>query len=333
MRIVRTCAVAAALVVCALAGPAPGAAAAAEKASLRLDWSLVGYHLPFYWAQAKGYYAQEGIDLSIGEGTGSGATVQIMSGNKDTFGFADTTVLANGTAKGMPIKAVATPLQIMTFAYVSYEATGIKAPKDLMGRSVAVVAAHETLHQLFLEKHSIPPDKVLRRVATPQTRNVLLAEKKVDAFLSIIIGTPLDFVVKEKQGGEKVSFLRFADWGVHTLGYSIVAHNQTIAERPAVVRGFLRATRKAWLEVPANLEEALRIAVKQSPRGPGNEDSIRLGFQESTKMLHSRNTQGRPWGWMAQADWEETQNVLLATKSIEKAIPLDQYYSNAFLPE
>ena len=317
----------------ALAGGAPMAATAAEKATLRLDWNLVGYHLPFYWAHAKGYYAQEGIDLTIGEGTGSGATVQIMSGNKDTFGHADATVMANGIAKGMPVKAVAAPLQQMVWAYVSYEATGIKTPKDLIGKSIAIVPAHKTLHDLFLERHNIPADKVTLRIATAQTRNVLLAEKKVDAFLSIIIGTPLDFVVKEKQGGEKVSFLRFAEWGVDTLGYVIMVHNQTLAEKPALVRGFLRATRRGWQEVPANLDEALRIAVKYSPRGEGHEEAVRLGFQESLRIVQSPNAKGKPWGWMAQADWEQTQAVLLSTKSIEKPIPLDQYYTNALLPE
>ena len=312
---------------------APALAAAAEKATLRLDWRLVGYHLPFYWAQAKGYYAQEGIDLTIGEGTGSGTTVQIMSANKDNFGFADATVMANGVGKGMQLKAVASPLPLTAWAYVSYAAAGLKAPQDLIGKSVAVVPAHETLHQLFLERNNIPADKVLRRVATPQTRNVLFADKKVEAFLSIIIGSPLDFVVKERQGGEKIGFLRFSDWGVNSMGYTIMVHNQTLAEKPALVRAFLRATRRGWMEVPAHLDEALRIAVERAPTGQGHEEAIRLGWLESQKLAQTANTKGKAWGWMAEADWDQTQKVLLTTKQVEKSIPLDQYYSNAFLPE
>jgi len=141
-----------------------GPAAGAEKASLRLEWRLTGYQLPYYWAQAKGYYAQEGIQLTIGEGTGSGPTVQILSGNNDTFGLADAMVMATGVGKGMQLKAIAAPIQMTPWAYVSYAATGIKTPRDLMGKSVAVVPAHETLHNLFLERHQIPPDKVLRRL-------------------------------------------------------------------------------------------------------------------------------------------------------------------------
>jgi NitT/TauT family transport system substrate-binding protein len=256
-----------------------------------------------------------------------------MSGNNDTFGFADAMVMATGIAKGMQIKAVATPVQMTPWAYISYAASGIKTPQDLVGKSVAVVAGHDTLHHLFLERHGIPADKVLRRVATPQTRNVLFAEKKVEAFLSIIIGTPLEFVVKEKQGGEKVSFLRFSDWGINALGYAIMVHQQTLAEKPGLVRGFLRATRRGWQEVPSNLDEALRTAVKYSPAGQGHEDAVRLGFLEAAKLAQSPHAKGKPWGWMAEADWEETQKLLLGTKQVEKSIPLDRYYSNAFLPE
>jgi len=310
-----------------------GPAAGAEKASLRLEWRLTGYQLPYYWAQAKGYYAQEGIQLTIGEGTGSGPTVQILSGNNDTFGLADAMVMATGVGKGMQLKAIAAPIQMTPWAYVSYAATGIKTPRDLMGKSVAVVPAHETLHNLFLERHQIPPDKVLRRVATAQTRNILLAEKKVDAFLSIIIGSPLDFVVKERQGGEKVSFLRFSDWGVNALGYVLFVHQQTLAERPALVRGFLRATQRGWQEVPSNLDEALRIAVAAAPSGKGYEEGVRLGMEESLRLAQSPNAKGKPWGWMAPADWEQTQAVLVSTKSIEQAIPLDRYFTNALIPE
>jgi NitT/TauT family transport system substrate-binding protein len=161
----------------------------------------------------------------------------------------------------------------------------------------------------------------------------MFAEKKADAFLSIIIGSPLDFVVKEKQGGEKVSFLRFSDWGVNSMGYAVIVHNQTLAEKPALVKGFLRATRRAWAEIPANLDEALRVAVRQSPAGQGHEEAIRLGFQESQKLMQTANTQGKPWGWMGEADWDQTQKVLLSTKQIERALPLDQYYTNSLLSE
>ena len=80
--------------------------AAAEKASLRLEWKLTGYHTPFYWAKEKGYYAKEGIDLDIKEGAGSGKTINALAANRNTFGFADCLALAKAVAKKVPVKAI-----------------------------------------------------------------------------------------------------------------------------------------------------------------------------------------------------------------------------------
>ena len=53
--------------------------------SLRLNWYLGGLHVPFYYGKDKGYYAAEGIDLTINEGRGSANTVQVVAAGSDTF--------------------------------------------------------------------------------------------------------------------------------------------------------------------------------------------------------------------------------------------------------
>ena len=60
---------------------------AADAVSFRLDWTLSGYHLPFYWAKEKGYYSAENLDVDIKEGAGSGKTVALMSGQQDDVGL------------------------------------------------------------------------------------------------------------------------------------------------------------------------------------------------------------------------------------------------------
>jgi hypothetical protein len=63
----------------ACAAMAPSTAALAnDQVTLRLDWTLEGFHLPFVWALDKGYYAAEGIDAKILEGRGSGNVAQLI---------------------------------------------------------------------------------------------------------------------------------------------------------------------------------------------------------------------------------------------------------------
>ena len=81
-------------------------ASAADPVSLRLEWRLTGYHLPFYWAKEKGYYAAENLDVDIKEGSGSGKTVTLINSKQDDIGLADYMLMAAHIAKGMQVKGI-----------------------------------------------------------------------------------------------------------------------------------------------------------------------------------------------------------------------------------
>ena len=55
MNVVHLCR--AVLAAAILVGMSLQPAGAADAVSFRLDWTLSGYHLPFYWAKEKGYYS------------------------------------------------------------------------------------------------------------------------------------------------------------------------------------------------------------------------------------------------------------------------------------
>ena len=60
-----------------------------EPVSLRLNWYIGGLHVPFYYGKERGFFRDEGIDLTINEGRGSANTVQVVAAGSDTFGMAD----------------------------------------------------------------------------------------------------------------------------------------------------------------------------------------------------------------------------------------------------
>src|SRR5438132_6817117 len=121
---------------------------AEDKVSLRLNWYLGGLHVPFYYGKDKGYYAAEGIDLTINEGRGSANTVQVVAAGSDTFGLADSSSVIATAAKGADVKSVMSLLNSTGFSVVSLAETGIKSPKDLEGKRLAV-SPGDPLGQLF----------------------------------------------------------------------------------------------------------------------------------------------------------------------------------------
>src|SRR5438876_10871080 len=83
-----------------------------EKVVLMLNWYLYSEHAPFFLGKERGYYEQEGIDLDIQEGRGSGVTVQAVAANTATFGYVDIATMIKAAAKGAPVKAVGVGLQL-----------------------------------------------------------------------------------------------------------------------------------------------------------------------------------------------------------------------------
>jgi NitT/TauT family transport system substrate-binding protein len=311
-------------------------ASAADLVSLRLDWTLSGYHLPFYWAKDKGYYTTENLNVDIKEGAGSGKTVSLMAGQQDDIGLADYMLMAAGVAKGMKLKGVYAVVQNGAWAVISLADNPIAKPQDLIGKSVAVTADHKALLDLLLAVNKIPPEKVSIRVTGPATRNTVFVNGQVDSFVSVVVGSPLDLVVRARQGkGKPLHFMQFEDFSVAPLGQGVVVHEQTIAQKPDLVARFVRATARGLNDVvkPENLEEGVDVAMRLAGTAEDRRESVKLQWQETIPRLQTKNSTGKPYGWMSEADWQESSNILLNTGAIEKPFAPTSFYSNAFVPQ
>ena len=94
-------------------------APAQDAVTFRLNWYMGGLHVPFYYGKERGFYKEEGIDLTINEGRGSANTVQVVAAGSDTFGLADSSSVIATAAKGAEIKSVMTVLSSTGFSVVS----------------------------------------------------------------------------------------------------------------------------------------------------------------------------------------------------------------------
>src|SRR6185437_5257854 len=116
---------------------AANAAHALDKVTFRLNWLLYGFHTPFYLGVERGYYKDEGIDLTIGEGQGSVRAVQTVGAKGDMFGLADGGSLIAGVSKGAPVTAVMAVTNSSPYSLAVRADSGIKTLKDIEGKTVA----------------------------------------------------------------------------------------------------------------------------------------------------------------------------------------------------
>ena len=304
-------------------------AAAVEKATLRLNWLIYGFHAPFYLGIDKGYYQAEGIDLEIGEGKGSASAVQVVGAKGDTFGLSDGASIINGIAKGARIKAVMGIMNTTPFAIIAREDSGIRTIKDIEGKTIAATAGEAglTIMPALVKANKLDEGKLNFLRVDGATKLVATLEKKADGLLG---GSENQSLILE-QKGLKVVVLNYADYGVNTMGLAIHVHQDTLKEKPKLVEGFIRATQKAFIEAEKDPAAAIAAVMKVKP--DMDEDLAAKQLAAGFKLVRSRSAPRAPIGVMQASDWAMTLDLMKTYQELKTDLPADAFYSNVLLPK
>jgi NitT/TauT family transport system substrate-binding protein len=305
---------------------ASGAARAQDAVSLRLNWYLGGLHVPFYYGVEKGFFKAEGINLTINEGRGSGNTVQVVAAGSDTFGMADSSSVISLIAKGGEIKSVMTVLSSTGFSVVSLASAGIKTPKDLEGKSLAV-SPGDPLRQLFealAAHHKLDLSKISFVQVDPAAKVVTVLEKRADALL----GGADDQFFLIKYRGQEPAALRFADNGANIVGMTIVTAAATIKTKPDLVQRFVRASIKSWDEAKKNPDAAVDAAMKA--KADLNRQSTKDQMMVDFELMDSPNVKGRT-GFGDERDWKQTIELLKKYRGLETTSDWTAFHTNDFV--
>jgi NitT/TauT family transport system substrate-binding protein len=314
------------LVIAALVAATP--AFAEDKVSFRLNWYLGGLHVPFYYGKERGFYAAEGIDLTINEGRGSANTVQVVAAGSDTFGLADSSSVVLTAAKGADVKSVMSLLNTTGFSVVSLAESNIKTPKDLEGKKVAVTPGDPLgqLLQAVCKANNVDCAKISLIQVDPAAKVVTVLEKKADALLG---GADDQFFLIKYRGANPYA-MRYADFGANIVGMTIMTTGDTIRKNPELVRRFVRASVKSWEEAKKNPQAAVDAAMKAKP--DLNRQSTLDQMMVDIDLLDSRNSRGRI-GWGAQADWDQTLSILKNYRELSTDKDWTTFHTNEFLPK
>src|SRR5207302_1169200 len=82
-------------------------------------------------------------------------------------------------------------------------------------------------------------------------------------------------------------------------------------EKPALVRGFVDASLKAWDDTRKNPDEAIDVFRQSAPEK--SREIARAALVGTLPLLESEGTRGRPLGFQSESDWDSTlQAIALA---------------------
>lgn len=299
--------------------------------SLRLSWIAEGYDAATFLAQAKGYFKDEGLDVTIGEGNGSGTTTKLIGNKSDDIGYGDAATVAKAIATGVPVKVVAVMFQKSPLGTIYNVDSGIKEPKDLEGARIGDTPGSGTsqIFPAFLGLAGVDKSKIEIVNIDPSSLNQTLLTGRIDGFNSY----PMENVPILNAKGGKVDSIEWADYGLSMLGTGVTVNNDTIKERPEVVRGFLKALARGWEYSIEHPDEAVDALLKAYPKAAGGDrDTALEQFRRASEKLHTDHTKDKPIFWMAEEDWTSTQEILAKYAGLKGTRPIDEYYTNEFVP-
>ncbi len=251
----------------ALFSAAPAMAQTALK--FTLDWKFEGPAAGFFLALDKGYFKEEGLDVTIDTGNGSVEAIPRVASGAYQMGFGD----INSVIKFLdedPSQKVTAVMMVYdkpVFALVGRKSLGITDdPKSVEGKKLGAPPPDGAFAQwvAFKEIAGIDDSAITIESIGFPVREPMLASGDVDA----VFGFAFSVILNLKAQGvpdEDIASILFADHGLELYGNAVLVNEDFAAANPEAVTGFLKALAKGYADAVADPAEgaAAIIAVNE----------------------------------------------------------------------
>lgn len=294
---------------------------------------MAGYkpqaNLPFvgaYVAKEKGFFAEEGLDVTIRHSGGGGEHLQLLSAGEVDVTTQDAAVLLKRRAEpGLPLVSLALIGQRGQQAFVALTESGIETPQDWVGKKVGYKGTPPPDLFALLHAAGVNPDEVemVNVGFDPRT----LTEGLVDVYPVFKSNEP-DII---RSWGFEVNIWDAADFGVPTLGLTYITSEDIIQKKPDQLRRFMKAVIRGIEYARDHREEAVEIVMKYA----GDQaDPAHMRFMLDTELADAVSpvTEAHGLGWQTAEQWQALHDMLVQYEAIAHPIDVTEAFTTDFLP-
>jgi len=319
------------------AGGMPGAASAQDtKIKFQLDWRFEGPSSLFLLTKAKGYFAQEKLDVEIDAGSGSGNAVNRVASGTYQMGFADLAAVIefvgnNPTAPSKPVGVMmlydSTPAAVF-----SLKKTGIRTPADLHGRKMGapVFDAGRRAFPIFVKANRLDASKIAWTAMDPPLRETMLARGDVDAITGFYFTSLLNLNARGVKD-EDIDVMMYPKYGANIYGNAIIVSDTFMKEKPEAVRGFLRAMTKGIRDVLADPDGSIRYVKERDALIDEALEKRRMRLAIDSAIA-TPIAKAEGIGGVQPARLADMVTQVSAAFELKNPVKPEQVWSDAFLP-
>lgn len=290
------------------------------KVTLQADWYPQPEHGGFYTALAKGYYKDEGLDVTIQPGGPYMVVEQQVSVGAAQFGLGSSDRTLESVADGQPLIAVAATMQRDPQGIMLHKDSPVRSFADLNGHTVSIKPGYTWF--AFLVKryrlndiHEIPATmSVANFVADPQ-------------YIQQAFATSEPFFAR--QAGIETRVLLISDAGYNPYRVMFTTRD-FLQQHPEIVAGFVRASLKGWRDYLNDPTAAHAMIAKLNPAL--NPEWMQFTWQalRDGRFVTGDDPGGAQLGQMTSERWTTMYKQLYDLKVIDKAFDPATAYTLQF---
>jgi NitT/TauT family transport system substrate-binding protein len=254
--------------VCAALALSASAAQAETAVKFTLDWKFEAPSAPFFIALDKGYFKDEGLDVTIDSGAGSRESIPRVATGAYDMGFGDVNALIKFLEENPDgkVKAVMMAYERPPFAVIGRKSLGVSEdPKSLEGKKLGAPPPDAAFGQwpAFATVAGIDTGTItIENVGFP-VREPMLAQGQVDA----IFGFSFSSVINLKAQGvdpDDIALIMMAENGLDLYGNVVMVNSDFAEANPDAVKGFIKALTKGFQDTVADPEAAVGYVIPRN---------------------------------------------------------------------
>jgi len=295
-----------------------------ESISLQLQWVTQAQFAGYYVALDKGWYREEGIDLTIRPGGPDLVPVDLVSAGTHDFGTVLLADLAVAVQEGKPVISLAQIQQMNGLLLVAFKSSGIEQPKDFVGKRVGVwLGGWEAQFNAMVAKEGL----------SAQDFELVSQGFSMDPFLagqldvaSAMIYNEYHVVLENGVAVGDLNIIDYADYGLDFPGDVLFVSRQLLEQNPDLCVRMLRASLRGWQYAVDHPEEAAAIVLKYDESGVQNMEHQLSMMSEIAKLV---SLPMRPLGYTNRDDVRRTIDTLVSYEVLAGPVEPENVFTNA----
>jgi NitT/TauT family transport system substrate-binding protein len=288
-----------------------------DQIAVVLSWSPQPAQGGLFAAQVKGFFAEEGLEVTL---VPSGPRVPrkpLLAANEVQFGMLSADEILVAREEGLNLVALHSTMQENPLGFVYHEENPLNDFSDLAGRAV-YVAPGQAWWAYILDKYDLTVQEQAYQGLAP-----FLADKA-----SVTQGFVTSEPFYAEKEGATVGFLPIEKSGWSTYMNTIATTDELIERDPDLVQRFVRASLKGWEYYIEHPEEINAEILKQNEQATAEVQAY--DTERLIPLLTAGDTKTHGFGYMSPQRWQTLGEQMKANNLLPAGADISAAFNTSF---